>query len=496
MAILTDADRKFLPLAKREVKGFHLATKWYLRGWEPLPYQWAFHQLKIPNTTFIAGIAAGKTTAVTGSYMMDCISTPYFRALNTSVTAKQAELSFDMAMSWIEGNEHLEHLIADISLRPFPVIKFQNFSEWEFRTAGTDARFIRGSEYDRAGFDEAGLDPHGAIVKVLRGRLRGVRPDGSIRMARLDVFTSPTDAPWLRERFDRGWPESPEYDPRRYRSLRVATWDNTRLTEEQVDAMKAEYPPEMIDVEMGGYFPDYGFSMFPSGHVRECVDPSIYDAVYMAVNPDDGKPLRGYALTEDPRHGLTHFELPPTPGAIYIVAGDPGTDGYPKRNAPCVIVADVTRKPYKLVYFWWGTGRGSYTPFLQAYKYAIDKYSPIFRGIDATGPQKAIDELAFENHGIVMDKLNFGTDKAGMLNSLSLDITDHNYRFPAIRGLISQLGNYVSSDDKKIAQDIVMTIAQISYLARFLPAEPLTNVAATQNNYRNRKARTNSNRRR
>jgi len=28
---------------------------------------------------------------------------PTFRALNTSVTAKQSELPFEMAMSWIEG---------------------------------------------------------------------------------------------------------------------------------------------------------------------------------------------------------------------------------------------------------------------------------------------------------------------------------------------------------------------------------------------------------
>ena len=45
------------------------------------------------------------------------------------------------------------------------MIKFKNFSEWEFRTAGLDARFIRGFEYDRINFDESGLDMVGYIAQ-------------------------------------------------------------------------------------------------------------------------------------------------------------------------------------------------------------------------------------------------------------------------------------------------------------------------------------------
>jgi hypothetical protein len=87
------------------------------------------------NTCTVAGIASGKTTIVTASNLIDCLTTPYFRALNTSVTAKQAELAFDMAMSWIEGNGRIEHLIQGVSLRPYPAITFANFSEYEFRNA-------------------------------------------------------------------------------------------------------------------------------------------------------------------------------------------------------------------------------------------------------------------------------------------------------------------------------------------------------------------------
>lgn len=452
------------------------------------------------NTTFVAGIATGKTTIVAASNLIDCLSMPHFKALNTSVTAKQAELAFDMVMSWIENNDHLEHLIHDVSHRPYRSIQFANYSVYDFRTAGKNARFIRGSEYDRINHDEAGLDFDGEAIGVLRGRLRGTRPDGknTPRTARLDVTTSPTDAPWLLERFRKGDKEAREYDPRLYRSLRVATWDNPYLTKLQVEAMKAEYPPDLINVEMGGFFPDYGFSMFPQGHVLACVDQGLYDAAFSALYPQEANPdstaipKKGYQLEEDPRHGIIHFELPPEPGRVYIAAGDPGADVYPKRNSPVVAVADITEKPFRLVYFHWGSGKGSYNPFLRSYKYAIDKYSPVLKGIDATGPQKGMDELAFENQGIETDKINFTTDKNALLNSLVMDITNHNWAYPPIKGLTSQMSSYtLEADKKKAPQDIVMTMGELSYLQRFLP--PLADVESQPPpaNYRSRRQRTN-----
>lgn len=495
------SDQQILPLARRSVGQFHVATDWYLRGWKPLPYQYAFHQFKVPNVTFIAGIASGKTIGVASSYFMDCLSTPYFKALNTSVTAKQATLVFDMMETWIEDNQRLEPLIDSMSLRPYPSITFKNYSHMEFRTAGNDARFIRGSEYDRINFDEAGLDMTGSISKVLRGRLRGTRPDGTIRLARFDVTTSPTDAPWLRERANKGTRGHPDADLDLYRFMRVETYDNTHLTPLQILAMEADYPPEMIDVEMRGKFPDYGYSMFASGNIRACVEQSIYDAAYMALNPESDlkKDIQpGYDLGEDPRHGIFKLELPRKPGHIYVQGGDPGTENFPKRSAGVVMVFDVTDQPLKkLVYFDWISGKGSYNPFLQSYKYALRKYEPILKGIDNTGTQKALDELAFENHGITVDGLNFGTQKNSMLNALSLDIGNHHYRFPPIQGLLRQMGTYSLALDKKVAQDIVMTMAEISHLSRYVPAaRGEKDPPAKKGNYRNRQQRTTRSRRR
>lgn len=504
MGILTDADREILPMATRQRGGFHVATRWYLSGWQPLWYQYLFHQTTnpytgiIPNVTFIAGIATGKTTAVAASYLVDCLTIPYFRALNTSVTAKQAELPFAMVQGWIENGNKLDHLIGDVALRPYPTITFKNGSVWIFRTAGKDARFIRGSEYDRINYDEAGLDPVGETIKVLRGRLRGTRVDGTQRMVRLDVTTSPTPAPWLEERFHKGWKESPDFDPENFLSLRISTYMNTSLTAQMIRLMEAEYSDDMIDVELRGMFPEYGLSLFPRGHVLACTDQSLNDAAELALRPENGGKARpGYTIEEHPRFGITKFELPAEPGSIYIMGGDPGTDSPPKRNTGVVMVMDTTKKPNQIVYFHWVDGKGSYNPFLSSYKYALDKYRPVLRGLDTTGTQKAIDELAFENVGIQVDGLSFNRDKEGMLNSLIVAVTNHSMSWPVIRGIQRQMTTYSRETDKKIPQDIVMTLAELAYLERHAPEldASTASVGGSINNHYSR-TRTNISRRR
>jgi len=133
---------------------------------------------------------------------------------------------------------------------------------------------------------------------------------------------------------------------------------------------------------------------------------------------------------------------------------------------------------------------------LRAYKYAINKYQPILKGIDATGPQKALDELAFEEYGIQTDKLNFSTEKDAMLNALSFLVTNQDIRWPPIKGVLRQMGEYTRERDAKIAQDIVMCLAEIAHLARYVPDKRSRDAKVKKGNYRKRNNRTNASRRR
>jgi hypothetical protein len=490
MSILTTGDRKILPLIDRGVGGFHLGTEWYL-GWEPMDYQYLFHHVKQPNCTWVGAIATGKTTTVAASYMMDCLTLPGFRALNTSISARQAELPFEMIMSWLDGNPKLEHLIDDIKLRPFPIIKYKNSSMYMFRTMGKEARLIRGEEYDRINIDEAGYMFDDIALKVLRGRLRGKRPDGSHRMARMDVVGSPTATDWYVKRFDRGTAGNRSADLNNYFSMRTTTYDNTHLTKQQIALMEAEYPPSMIRVELGGEFPDFGMTMFPKSHVQAITDIYLNDLANEGTRTDSGAAKRGYVLEEDPRQGIMKFELPRESGHRYVLAGDPGVDNPPRRNTAVNVVLDVTERPHKLVYFDWVQGNGSYFPFLDSYNYALKKYQPTIKGLDATGTQKALDELAFESKGIQLDKIHFGRDKAAILNDLTFAITGHAIRIPMIKGMNNQLLSYSRERerDKRFAQDIVMALGMAAHLSRYAPEEGASDHEIKGNNYRDRRQR-------
>jgi hypothetical protein len=471
-ATLSYADEQILAVARRENGGFYLGTKWYLRDWEPLPYQYVWHMLPYFNTTAVWGIGSGKTSIVTASNVLDCLVYPGFKALNASVTAKQAELAFEMLDAWKEGNTRLERLITDVTLRPWPEVTFFNGSTYSFRTAGLGAKFIRGHEYDRINYDEAGLDMDGEAVKVLRGRLRGRRPDGSARMARLDCTGTPSPSVWFKKRFDqgmRGDPIATEETLKDYFSMRVSTYENTKLTSDQIRMMEKEYPPEMIDIELGGYFPDWGMGFFPADHINACVNQALLDTMYENTRPENGAvPKAGYTISEWPRIGIVNYETPAKVDGLYIMAGDPGTGNPPNRNAPCIMVCDVSSKPKRIVAFWWGNAHGSYQPFLDKYSYFMGKYMPVLKGVDTTGTQTAIDELGFEKMGLAIDPISFSHLKDAMLNALSLDITGHAIQYPPIQGIINQLSVYRKELDKKLDQDIVMTMAQISHLSRFV----------------------------
>jgi hypothetical protein len=496
MAVLTAGDKQILPLITRSSGGFHLGCEWYL-SWTPMDYQYLFHHVEQPNCTWVGGIATGKTETVAASYLLDCLSLPGFRALNTSISARQAELPFEMVSTWMDGNERLEHLVERVKLRPFPIIEFKNGSSYMFRTMGNEARLIRGEEYDRINIDEGGYMMDDIALKVLRGRLRGTRPDGSSRMARLDITTSPTSAEWLIKRFHRGERGHRESDLKNYFSLRTATYDNVHLTKQQVALMEAEYPPSMIDVELGGLFPDFGIGMFPKSHVEACTDIYLNDLINEAVRTDNGKVKQGFVLVEDPRQGIMHYEVARRSGHRYVLAGDPGVDNPPKRNTAVVVALDVTTSPHELVYFDWVRGNGSYFPFLDSYNYAINKYQPTIKGLDATGTQKALDELAFESKGIQLDKIYFGRDKSAILNDLSFTITGHKVKFPMIKGLNNQLLSYSREreKDKRFAQDIVMALGMAAWLSRYAPEEGVSDHEIKKNNYRNRRARVNRKRR-
>lgn len=486
MAISSE-DKVMLQMALRSTKGYAAFAKYYF-DFAPTKHQFLMHQIDIPTMLVLGSIASGKTTGTSISMMGDHLALPAFRGLTTSITSAQANLQFEYLMPHLEENKRIKHLIKDVVKNPFPTISFMNGSVWTFRTIGFEARNIRGMEFDRINFDEAAFEPNPNTVPTLRGRLRGNRiapkdgRPGVPRMGRMDLTSSPSDAPWFMEAWNKGDKHALEYRPGDYYSMRITIHDNPHITQRQIDLMMAEMSDEQIRVELMAQFPDYGASMFPLRFVSACEDTALNQEMEDALKPVDDTltivlpPVPGFDQQYHPRHGITLYQVPYKPGHRYIMAGDPGMGDLPNRNAGVVMCLDVTTYPYTLAYFHWVSGHGSYKPFLQSYRLCMDLYHPLLKGIDATGPSKAIDELGLEDLGIETDAINFGKDKDGMLNALSMLISSIGLRMPVIHGVHRQLVAY-QRDDKNLNQDIVMTLAQLAFLCRMVdrPARP-TNV--------------------
>jgi hypothetical protein len=472
---LTSDDQVIHSLALRG--GYIQFTEYYF-DFTPLKNQWVSHLATQKNVIHLGGVGSGKTFGEGMSLITDCLTTPHFLALNTSISSFQAKLMFDKLQPYI-NTPKVERFIKDVRTRPFPEIIFWNEAKFACMTAGHLATLIRGSEWDRINGDEFGYERYEETLFALKGRMRGKRPDGTFRKVRLDITTTPTDSEWLRRWWDRGDKNSgsDEFDPDRYLSLRSTLFDNTHVPEWQRTEIMAGYTQEMIQQEIYAEFPDWGDTEFPLKFIDACEDQWLNHEMERAMNPveeqSDGSfkaltPLDGAIDLELPRVGTVRWEWPPEPGRVYVLASDPGTSSPPKRNSPAIFVFDVTEKPYTMVYFHWVSGNGSYMPWLTSMKYAIAKYNPLLRGIDATGTQKAIDELVFEREGIPIDSVNFARNKEGMLNALKLLLQNHEIRFPYIKGLRHQLRTY-KYPDKDLIQDIVAALMVFAYLTRFLP---------------------------
>lgn len=461
--MLTPEDKKVLELGRDD---WTIQTGWYF-GRGALPKQTVLHVAPQHNLTILGSIRAGKTRGVGMSALTKAQSIPYFRFLNTSITAYQSRLMFDFLTQMIEASPKFQPFVEDIHKKPYPMIRLVNRSVLEFMTAGKEAEHLRGGEWDWINYDEGGFDDSPNTVRVLRGRLIGNRENGKTRLGRLSVTTSPTDVPWLRAMWDRGVEEDDEgYAPDRFLSLRMTIYENIFLEPWQVQEAEEGYPDEWRDVELLAQFPQLAGNEFAPRLVDACTDRTLNEVLEEMVSGN--KP--GAHLVELPRIGCVHYEMPYRSDRVYIMAGDPGSANPPLRNSGVVMVFDVTTSPYTMVYAKWVKGNSSMLPFLSAYKYAMAKYMPLYRGMDTTGAQKGMQELAFEEEGLITDKMNFQHLKMQMLNAAKLFIQKQKLKFPFIRGLRRQLSAYKLPDDK-IAQDLVCTIMMISDLARKLPQE-------------------------
>lgn len=444
------------------------------RGYMFLPWVVDFDRAPQSERTIIGLTGSGKTEGIGMLSAAKCAVIPWFKFLNVAPTKFQSDLMFDGIRQRIEGTQFRDRFVkpgkSGIVSKPYPKINYVNGSEQLFLNLADGAENIQTYSGDWINMDEAGqinglsVSGQPELTAALIGistRLRGERNDGRPRLARLSLISFAYDCDPLWERYEYGLTEEGK---KFYYSRLVKHKENPYLTPAYIEQIKRNIPPgeeaRWLEgerpIRQGREFSEYMLdNMYSSGQM------SNMEEKFAAKVP-------GYRIEKT--FGVVQYEEPYEPMHVYVMSGDPGLGEPPGRNAPCIIVFDVTdfpRNKARMVAFWWGYSQGSYMPFIGKFEEFSDKYkiAPDYRGYDSTAGQKAIAELAWNSGEMQVVPLSFDSGKKAMyLNCLKLLLSKALFQIPdRIVGISSQMKNY-ELPDKKIAQDIVATLCMCAFL--------------------------------
>jgi len=443
-------------------------------------WQKRMHMSSQSTVVIIGGIGTGKTLGVGMSAVVWCLTTESFRFLNVAQKEWQARLMYDLVLERAEGTP-LARLISSAPQRPYPKIIFRfqigariYQSMMEFMSVDRDARGIFSWRGDWINVEEAGLlDNLDEIALNLSTRLSGTTKRGRSYVGRFSFISNPWDTPHLWYLFDLA-----SGDPENNLSMVLSTRENKNVSDDQITQMLKHIPPDERSRFLDGLRPEGKGNYFAKPHIYSSEDSVADEVIRECIEKE--KP--GYLLQDMQGCGVISMEQPRLPGRIYFLLGDPGSDNAPSRNAPVLMVWDVTdfpNSPMRLVAFWWGFGFGRITPFIDKLTEYKSKYKPMFSGIDSTGPQKSLAELLniqFAEDGHISEDqiggLDFsGPKKMAYLVAARLTLESGLTTWPkCITGMRAQLSNYDPAKDRaggtKIPQDIVACYAMSCFVVR------------------------------
>jgi len=422
----------------------------------------------------IGGVGTGKTLGVGIAAACWALSTADFRFLNVAQKAWQARLMYDLILRFARGTP-FEKMIFSSPSRPYPkiVIRFMYKgriieSILEFMSVDVNATGLFSWRGDWINIEEAGLlDNLNEIVANIVTRLTGSSPMGRPYVGRLSLISNPWDVPHLWYLFDMA-----KSDPASL-SMVLSTRHNLNVTQEQIDQLLKLIPEDEHARFLDGARPEGKGTYFAKEIIYKNENRFLGELLEQRANEG----VEGYELVQVDGAGIVRFAFPAIAGRLYMLLGDPGIDNAPHRNSPVLMVWDVTefpKKPAVCVNFWWGFGHNQITPFVDKMRELKERYFPIYTAIDSTGPQRNMAEVvnsayySEDDDETGISGLDFsGSKKMAYLVTLRILLESGKMTWPKnVAGIRSQLANYDPIHDKKLAQDIVATMAMVAFVAR------------------------------
>lgn len=431
----------------------------------------------------ICGIATGKSLGVVMSAAYHGITTPEFKFLNVAKEGWQSKLMHKALLEQAKDTP-FENLIISYPTRPYPMIIFgykigdMSFtSTMEFMSLGEggDATNIFSWRGDWINVEEAGrIENLSEIVGNLATRLTGVTASGREFLARMSIISNPWDNIELYNLYDMA-----RLDKEDGLVFNIDTEANKNVSEKQVKLALKRIPEDQHERFLTGKRPEGRGGWFLGANVEACESEEMALQIQTAFNNGE----KGYIVERNPVLGVWHFRVPRRDGHIYLMYGDPGTGAAPARNAPSILVFDVTKAHEKfvpIVGMWWGNGAGSIMPYTHMFLEFMRHYQPLEAGSDSTGTQKNTAELMNYDHvfdqGYSVDYILPMTFASGArytyLAAARLTLDQGIFSYPRFlyRSLSSQLKNYDDQKDRnpnsKLAQDLVACFSMGAYRVR------------------------------
>lgn len=436
-----------------------------------------------PFIVTIAGISTGKTLGTIMAAAYHATLSHYFKFMNVAPTSRQSYFMYQMLLEQAEGTP-FQKLITASPKRPWPSISIEfmvgekkHSSVLEFTSLGEsgDATHIFSYRGDWINLEEAGLiDGLLEIMSNLVTRLTGSTAEGRPYLGRLSVISNPWDNIELWQLYDMALADREDG-----LVFNIDTAANRNTTDKQIKFALKMIPEDMHSKFMTGERPQGRGGYFAGHSIDLCESEEMSNAILASYKSRED----GFVIEHNPVTGIWHYRVPRKKGRVYFILGDPGTGAAPARNAPTILVFDVTEAPkfVPIVAMWWGAGGGSIMPFIDKLLDWIRYYKPLLAGVDSTGTQRNTAELLNFDYITGNDEysvtsitgLDFAsTRRYSYLMALRLSIEAGTFQWPKFlqKSVSSQLKNYDPLKDKmansKLAQDIVATLAMAAFAIR------------------------------
>ena len=477
-------------LDAQKVPSFFVNHGWLWQDW-----QLEAHHCSQEELTIIGGFGSGKTAYIAMALFTLACTIPNFRGYSVAPQMLQAMEVYKYIKTTCSNTQAWNRWVWRSPERPNPrfVIKndFVGESTIDIFSIEKDPEKVRTLEGDIIFLDQAEkIQNLEDLTRDLGSRLRGTIM-GRPRMGKLAYIANAGDNDALWYRYSLA-----EEQPKIYKSMSPKSTDNPFLSKSDIERLKRTVggTPEEIAQWMDGQRPPGKGEHFTKEVVMACVDQSLNQmmdqmlesaaAYHAGVYGGPAPEAVEFVKRETSKAGIYHWEMPPDRTREYCVIADLGQGDPPYRNAPCIMVWDITdfpAQPAVMRAFHWIYAHGSYMNFVNEYERMVKLYRAQARNaFDSTGVSKGFDELVFMTMNLSAEGMNMaGNGKYLALNAAKLLLQKHLMRFPYIPHMVNQLTNY-KLPDEKIPQDIVMTLAMsAAFIRRYYYEDVTTEEEAT-----------------